>query len=248
MNGQRRLALFAMLVGATAVCAQDHGLRVKTTIQLTATSDGMDGTLELLEDARLTSKIENTLWQTGGPGLALDQTDPLLKRLTDPPLQHAVLRLTNGQQKVIGEIALERELARTQIASLHGGFRTILVTTDLSAGFGSYSGPLTELLDLNHSRLEIATALDVQTRITEPIHLASTLKTAWHFSPVPGSQSPQKDILELACRPNADASKFFITYTRYHWTGATWVVHARKFPGMWEADEPFPQANRFPPA
>jgi len=248
MNRKSCLAFFAMLIGTTAILAQDHRLKVKTAIQLTAATDGFDGTLELLEDARLTPKLENTLWQTGGPGLALDSDDPLLKKLTVPPLEHALLRLTDGQQNVIGEMALERELARTQIASLHAGFRTILVTTDLSSGFGSYSGPLTQLLDLSRKKLEIATATDLQTRATEPIHLANTLKTAWHFSPVPGSRSPQRDILEAACRPNADGSKFSITYTRYHWTGTAWLVHARKSPGMWEADQPFPPASRFPPA
>jgi hypothetical protein len=248
MNSQCRLALFAVLLGTTATFAQDHGLKVKTTIRLTAASDGMDGKLELLEDARLTPKLEDTLWQSGGPDMALDPSDPLLKQLTAPPLQHALLRLTDGQQKVVGELALERELARTQIATLRAGYRTILVTTDLSAGFGSYSGPFTELLDLSHKKLDIATAVDTQSRKAEPIHLASTLKTAWRLSPVSGGPASQKDILELACRPNADASKFFITYTRYHWTGAAWVHRARKSPGMWEADEPFPQANRFPPA
>ena len=248
MARETQLALFALLMGTTAIFAQDHGLKVKTTIQLTMATDGFDGTLELLEDERLTLKLENALWQTGGPGLALDPSDPLLKQLTVPPLEHALLRLTDVQRNVIAELALERELARTQIATLHAGFRTILVTTDLSAGFGSYSGPLTELLDLSRKKLEIATATDLQTRATEPIHLASTLKTAWRFSPVPGSRSPQKDILEAACRPNADGSKFSTTFTRYHWTGASWVVHTRKSQGMWEADEPFPPASKFPPA
>jgi hypothetical protein len=248
MTRQCRLALLAVLVGTTAASAQDRGLKVKTTIQLASSTDGIDGTLELFEDARLTAKLENTLWQTGGPGLALDPSDPFLKQLTDPPLEHALLRLTDAQQKVIGEMALERELARTQIVSLHEGFRTILVTTDLSSGFGSYSGPLTELLDLSHNRLDIATALDLQTRAREPIHLASTLKAAWHFSPFSGSQAPRRDILEVACRPKADGNKFSISRTRYHWVGAGWVSATRSSPGMWESDEPFPPASRFPPA
>ena len=226
--------------------AQKPNLVVKQSIEFSSSSDGFAGRLELLEDARLTGDLEKVLWGSGGPEMALDEKDPRYQQLTTVPLRNAALRLKDQNGNEIQEMKLEREQARLRVESLHLGHRTILVTTDLSAGFGSYSGPLTELLDVSHGRIDIVNARDAKSGATEPIHVASTLKTAWRISPVPGSSGAQKDILEIACRPNPDASVFYVTYRRYHWNGKEWINFARRARGFWEGEKSFPSTDKFP--
>jgi hypothetical protein len=244
--------LVAALLCAPAAIAQLPGLSVKTAIPLTVARDGYNGTLVLLEDERLTNELDKRLWASGGPSLTLDRKDPLYRQLTAPPLKRAVLLLMNPQKKIVGRITLQRELAILQAATLHAGYRTIMITTDLTAGFGSYSGPLTQILDLSEAKLEIATARNTFTGKSAPIYLARTLKTEWRVSadhPRPGAPV---DLLEIACRPGANApldpapDEFAVIRTRYHWTGTEWVFARRRAPGFWEADHEFPPIERFP--
>ena len=183
--------------------------------------------------------------------MALNKNDPLYKNLAASPLRNAVLRLKDSNQKIIAEMALEREQARLRVEALHSGRRTIMVTTDLSAGFGSYAGPTTELLEVIEDRLEPVVAQDTESGSREPILLVSTLKTSWKLVPAAGGRSDQKDILEVACRPNLDAKNtddFLVTYMRFHWNGEGWSVLTRKVHEFWEDEGPFPAQQLFPSA
>jgi hypothetical protein len=230
---------------------QQAHLVVARSLTLTDALDGFDGRLELFEDARLTPELKKTLWESGGPEMALDPNDPLYKELASSPLRNAVLRLVGAHGKVIAQRRLEREMARMRFESLRPGRRTILVTTDLSAGFGSYSGPDTELLEVIGDRLEPVVARNAKSGSNEQIRLASTLKTEWKLVPAAGGENGQKDILEFACRPadwGAMKSDFVLIYTRYHWDGKVWIEFTRKAHGFWEADDGFPPSGRFPSA
>jgi hypothetical protein len=242
------LAFLLLAAIPPAATAQQPGLAAAQNFTLTLASDGFEGRLELLQDSRLTRELEEVLWGSGGPDMALDQNDQRLKTFTAVPLHPAVLRLRDAHQQIVAETTFERELVRIRIEGLHPGRRTILATTDLSAGFGSYSGPVTELLEVRGGKLETITARDAQSGAIQPIHLASTLKTAWKLVPAAASNSSTKDILEVACRPNFDLkdTKFFLTYTRYHWDGSGWVAFTRKVHGFWESDNSFPPLERFP--
>jgi hypothetical protein len=243
----------AMLLAAAlpVIAAQQPRLLLARSLTLNAALDGFDGRLELLEDARLTPELKKILWESGGPEMVLGPKDPLYKDLTSIPLRNAVLGLIDAHGKVIAQKRLEREMARMRLVSLHPGRRTILVTTDLSAGFGSYSGPATELLEVVGGRLEPVVARNAESGSNEPIGLASTLKTQWKLVPAAGGENGQKDILEFACRP-ADwgslKSDFVLIYTRYHWDGKGWIEFVRRVHGFWESDEGFPPAARFPGA
>ena len=228
--------------------AQQPNLIVVKSLTLTVASDGFDGRLELLDDMRLTSDLGKMLWGSGGPEMALDENDPHYKDFTSTPLRKAVLRLRNAHRIIIAETTLEREQARVRFERLHPDLRTILVTTDLSAGFGSYSGPLTELLEVAGGRLETVVARNTESGLSKPIRLLSTLKTAWKLVPATGDQNNLKDILEVACRPDFDSkeAKFFVTYTRYHWDGKEWIVLTRKVHGFWEDEGSFPALGQFP--
>jgi hypothetical protein len=240
-----------MLLAAAAawMIAQQPALVVSKSLHLTAASDGFDGTLELLADARLTPELEKMLWDSGGPDMALDESDARYKTFASSPLKRAVVRLRDASQKIVFEKTLDRELARLRVEPLHSGQRTVLVTTDLSIGMGSYAGPLTELYQVKAGRLEAVSARNPQSGRTEPIALMSSLKTAWKMvSPNP-AQTDRKDILEVACRPanwSSLKSDFVVIYTRYHWDGKGWIEFTRRVHGFWEDDSGFPSPARFP--
>ncbi len=244
-----RALFFVALLVAYAVHAQAPALAVKARVDLTLTADGFTGRLELMEDARITTELDKIMWQSGGPDMALDPNDPLLKQFASSPLQPAVLRLRDAKGHIVAEKKLEREQGRLEVHQLHPGNRSIFVTTDLSAGFGSYSGPLTQVLDTSKGALEFVRARDSLKDDREIISLAATLKTAWRLVKAPASAGPGVEILQVACRPDLDhpgSDKFLITYTRYHWTGSEWVTADSKRSGFWEADQPFPSFARFP--
>jgi hypothetical protein len=245
-----RETFFVVFLAAHGVFAQETpALAVKAHFNLTLAADGFTGTLELLEDARITPKLDKALWQSGGPEMALDENDPLLKQIASSPLQRAMLRLRDAKGRVVEEKKLEREQARLEVHQLHPGHRSILVTTDLSAGFGSYSGPFTRILDLSRSSLDFVRARQSLHGDEATLSLANTLKTAWRIIHAPASFGPGLDILEVACRPElsgAESPKFQITYTRYHWNGKGWLTAASQRSGIWEADEPFPSFAFFP--
>jgi hypothetical protein len=251
MKLKRLFSAILMAAAVPVIVAQQPELVVAGSISLSAASDGFDGRLELLEDSRLSPALKKALWESGGPEMALDPKDPLYKDLASIPLRNATLRLRDAHGKVVAEKTLEREMARIGFVSLHPGWRTILVTTDLSAGFGSYSGPDTELLEVSGAELESVVARDSESGSSEPIRLASTLKTAWKLVPAPGGENGQKDILEFACHPadwGSMKSDFVLIYTRYHWDGKGWVEFNRRVHGFWESDEGFPPSARFPGA
>jgi hypothetical protein len=232
------------------IAAQRPALSLVKTLVLNRESDGVDGKLELLEDARLTPAIRKTLWQVGDPTVAFGEDSAQTRALATPPLLHAVLRLRDGSGKTLFEKKLKRELAQIEFESIHPGQRTIFVTTDLSIGFGSYAGPSTELLEVSGQRLEAVTARGPKTGEVDPIEVMRSLKTEWKLAPASANQPGQRDILSLACRPKdwgSTTTDFVRIYVRYHWNGTEWVLFGRRVPGIWEAgDDPFPASEKFP--
>jgi len=252
MNLFRALTAFVLLSAwQSALAAQDASLHVSGAFVLTKASDGFEGKLELVLDARITSDLEKALWRMGPPEMVLGEKDLLAKDLAARPLRNAVLRLRDANQKVVSEKALDGPLTRIRFAALIPGRRTILATTDLSAGFGSYSGPNTELFQVSNGKLEQVTAQEAASGSVAPIYVAETLKTDWKLVPATGGPASQKDILEAACRPDFDSptnaeQKFWIIYTRYHWDGKQWTKSSRREHGFWEAEEHFPTLASFP--
>lgn len=247
-----RLLVFALTfvscVAAQSGLAQNSFPGVRAHFNLTVKTDGFAGSLDLLEDPRITPELDQSLWQSGGPEMALDEHDPLLQQLATSPLRSAVLRLRDSKGHTVAETTLQREQARIEFSQLHPGRRSIFVTTDLSAGLGSYSGPFTQILDVSRGNLDFVQARNVTNGIRGSISLASTLKTAWRTI---SASAGSRDILQVACRPKSfdpNSAEFVITYTRYHWNGSEWLMAQAESPGMWESEERFPLLKRFPPA
>lgn len=244
-----RLVLNCLLLIGLSTCAsaQQGSYVVSQRTPLTMSANGVDGALEVLTDARLSSNLQKDMWGKGDWSMTLDEKDPLYAEFKTRPPQNAQLRIVNAVSHPLRTIELERPLARIRTQRLAGTDSSFLVAVDYSVGFGSYAGVTTLLLDIRDREFRWVEALIPKTGHHEPIALKDTLKSAWKL--VPSQRG--KDILQLLCRPAfSDKAEtgddFTLYYVRYRYDGKQWVKFERLRPGMWESDDPFPAATAFP--
>ncbi len=208
--------------------------------------DGIDGYLLLTQDARLTLKLAERLWGIGDVDI---DDDPKLKTFKDEPLRNAMIQIVDHAGQVVDSKDLEAPLARLQSAQLHGNSSlTYLLTVDYSAGFGSYSGPITNLVEIKSGRFQWVEAKNTQTGKSAPIRLMTSLKTTWKF--VDAADGRGKQILLAQCRSDWSSAKadpdFRITYARFYFDGTKWLLTERTVKGFSEFDEGFPSRKHFP--
>lgn len=184
--------------------------------------------LMLVPDPQLTRAIEEQKWATGEP-------------VSGNP---AALELHGCNDELLDRMVLDAPLARLDPTPLRGTqVSTYLVTEDLTAPAGSYSGPLTILVEVAAHRIKRVDAYMPHNH-REPINLALTGKAAWKKI----AAGPVDDFLSASCQPqtNAKNNGFTTTYRRYHLTAKGWEVRVRSEPIFWESDEPFPETRHFP--
>lgn len=144
---------------------------------------------------------------------------------------------------------LERPLAKLRKVQLYGDSKlTYLLTVNYSAGFGSYSGPITNLVEVKNGRLRWVASIEAKTRRTGKISLMESLKTTWKL--VDASDGKGKQILFAQCRPDWSSVKddpdFTTTYARFYFDGTQWLTKERTVKGISEFDQGFPRRKYFP--
>jgi len=179
--------------------------------------------LELVLDSRFEPSVVEREWASGAPR-------------DEAP---AILRLRGCAGELLDHLTLDAPLARLDPSPLRGApAPTYLVSEDLTAPAGSYSGPLTLPIQVVNGRLK--RVLAKSDGHFEPIRLALTGKAAWKKVAV----GAVDDILSVSCEPKDHG--FVIRYTRYHPTRRYWKVRMRSELGFWESDGEFPELRRFP--
>jgi hypothetical protein len=259
------LALFA--TGDAALVTSDppgavqtqhlpRGYAIRASAALAERLSGINGRLELLEDERLNPEIRGALW--GSPiELVCDSGGEPARQtfcasVAHVPLRRAMVRLVGNDGRVVYQHLLERELGELHSRQLYSdGTVTYFITNDLSAGLGSYSGPVTRLAEVRHAAFQWLTATDEGTGHSDTVSLMSSLKTRWEVLP-PSAGS--RDILQVKCRPDVERATpdsadmpFLVTFERYHYNGTTWVRRVRAESGFWENEGSFPVVTKFPP-
>ena len=241
----RRIALAVVLLFAGAARAQPS-YRIAQTVS----AGGME--VSILEDTRLTPDLARKLRGVStDPGFVLGDDDPVAKVFAMHPLRPAKLRQTDAAGRVVRDVILEAEAPLAWIEPQRLGDRAhpiLLVTSDDSAGFGSYSGFGTRLYAFEGGRLSPVTALGATGR-NEIISLAKTLKSDWRIV----DARPEHTVIhELLCRPDSAKEKpdapepFVLSFITYAYGGRIWRVAARKVPGFWESEGEWSKAAKFP--
>jgi hypothetical protein len=219
--------LLAVLLLPTAV--SDHA-------RLTMAANGIDGELQLLQDARVTPALQKKLWEMGG---------------VPEDFANAAVRIVKPDGAVADSTELERPLARLDPmpANLYDDSRqTWLVTTDYSTGTGSYAGPITTFVEVHDGRLHWLEATDSATGKTARIAVMHSLKTVWKTAPARDGHG--REILEARCRPDARTKtgdvEFVLSYYRYAFDGTRWIRRVRETKGFSEFEDGFPARRLFP--
>ena len=180
--------------------------------------------LTLVLDPRLTTAVVDQRWASG-------------ESSTEAA---ANLELRGCKGELLDRMQLDGPLARVDRHPLRGtNAPTYLVTVDLTAPMGSYSGPLSVPVQVINHKLQRADATTSDGRI-EPINLPLTGKAAWKKISI----GTTDDLLAVNCQPQANG--FVTTFRRYHSTRHGWQVRMRSEPILWESDGAFPKARRFP--
>ena len=249
MNSVGRVALgFTFIWVSISGChAQEktaETLVVGIRMQLSQAANGVDGELQILKDPRITGAIAKQVWNTGE--LDVEQKD-IIPSFKDSPVRNARIQIVARSGAILDSEDLERPLARIGTAQLYVNAKvSYLLSVDYSAGFGSYSGPITFVVEVSGGRLHWVEAVDASGKRTK-LSLMDSLKTAWIIVDASGGG---KQILEAACRPTEKTLKtggdFTITYTRFFFDGMDWYLVSRTVPGFTEFEGGFPSRRHFP--
>jgi hypothetical protein len=208
---------------------------------------GAAGTLQVVEDARLTRKIADQMWGVStDPAIIFGGDSPIVRKIGKLPLLPAKLVLVSPAGKELASSIPEEvaHLARIEDRQLA---QAILVTTDDSAGFGSYSGLRTQLFQVADGTITPVLAIDEKAK-SSPVILSNTLKARWRIATRNGLQQ----ILQIRCDPDFEHDKpdmkdmpFVISYIVFRYADGAWHRSERQEPGFWESDRDFPE-SRFP--
>ena len=220
----------------------------KTTarLPLSQASNGIDGYLELLQDARLTPELTGLIWGTGEIDI---NDDPKLVEFKSNPPHNGAIQVVDRAGRILEVKNLERPLAKLRSAQLYRDARlTYLLTVDYSAGAGSYNGPITSLVEVKNGHLRWLQATELGTGKTGEISLMESLKTTWRLVAAPGGKG--KQILLAQCRPDWSSVKddpdFTTQYARFYFDGSKWLAKVRTVKGISEFDQGFPERKNFP--
>jgi hypothetical protein len=235
------LTFFATLsaVLATANSTQKQVYDVAQTFVLQRIANGVDGTLELLLDNRLSGSVRRELWGKGEWSFAPHPLSKVYKEFSMIPPGKAKLTIRDYERKPIAGRDLETPLAKLEPWNSSAVTNQLfLVTEDDSAGFGSYNGLVTTLLQVSDGAFRDVTGLNTDSKQVEPIRLVMSIKSDWR-------RENGAEILTVSCHAKNNGD-FIIEYARYSFDGARWLEYTRKVDGLWESDEPFPERSAFP--
>jgi len=253
-----RFLVVALLWAVAAHAGDAHpGYVVHATVPLSKRVDGVDGRLELLEDARVTPELRVQFWARQDHGTYCAATDDSNRKFCTSaegePLRPALLRIVDDGGRELVVQKQERPLGELRVEQLRGehGRPSYAVTIDFSVGMGSYNGPVTRFAEVRDGRLVWLRSVDAQGKHPEPISLMTSLKSAWKI--VPSTATGTREILRCTCRPDVDHAQpsdehlpFVVELTRWAFDGTRWRRYQRASPGFWEDDDPFPDRTRFP--
>jgi hypothetical protein len=139
------LVLVAALAAVGNVLADPSapaGYTIYQTIALDPAQSGISGSLQILQDDRVTPAYRDIWGSSTEPEIMLGEDDPFVKAVTKEPLKNGKLRLVDAQGQVLAEEEFRVPLAKIETEFLYGTkFPSYLVSIDYGRGYGPHSGP-----------------------------------------------------------------------------------------------------------
>ena len=231
-----------------------EGYVVHQSISLDRATHGFDGTLEVLEDARVTPELQEAMWRVSAdPRQVLADNDPQRPSFEKNQLLNAQLRLVTSDGRIAFEDKFVWPLAEIEASPLsNAGDPVIFVTTDNTTNFGSYKGTQTRLLEFNRARAskereatESAPAYAFIGEDPKPALLIRSQKSDWRATKdVRGL--PVIQLVTAYPDVNGNIRDFIIEYASIRSEEGGWIMRSRTENGMWEPQEAWPAAAKFP--
>lgn len=245
-HNQTALSILVVVLAIAAATgeAADRKYAVNEEFTLRRSVNGVEGTLELLLDSRLTVSIRRQLWGQGEWSFVFQKNSVLYREFSARPPRKSKLIILDKEGKSIATRILETPLARVEkwnVSSDADEF--FLLTEDDSAGVGSYNGLVTTLIQISDSTFKDIKAINEQTGREESIRMMKSLKNDWR-------RVGDGEILSVSCHPRIAAGKvqddFVTDYVRYQFDRTRWFEYKREAAGIWESDQGFPTRSAFP--
>ena len=188
--------------------------------KLTSEINGINGTLQLLQDERLNNDTIRELYYE-----------------SEIEFLNAKIRIIDDNDKIISTIILNYPVADLNIEHLYGNDRpTYLITVNNYTGMGSYTGYATELLEIENGKVRYC---------IENGDFLRSLKSDWKIDYYKNSKF--KQIFVVSCHMGDDFKDFVIDYIRYYFDGNKWQRNIKTVKGFWESgEEDFPSYDLFP--
>jgi hypothetical protein len=241
---RKALTGLALLMALSAIAAssgdaQKPGYAAVEKLALHRAANGVDGTLELLLDMRLTESVRKELWGKGDWSFVFPHDSQLYKEFSALAPAKSKLTIRNKEGRLVADRELDTPLAKLETWNASSEANQLfLLTEDRTPGMGSYNGPGATLLQVSDAAIHDVKALNTESHQEEPIRLVKSLKSDWH-------RKSATEILSVSCRPKDDRN-FVIDYVRYSFDGTRWLEYKRETDGFWESDEAFPEGSSFP--
>lgn len=231
------------VVSTRGVTSQSPNYVVTQRCTLRKSVNGIDGTLVLLLDQRLSKPIRKELWGKGDWTYVFSPDSTLFKQFSALAPGKAKLKIRNDTGRVIAECYLRTPLARLEAWNpASNANQAFLVTEDYSAGLGSFSGLVTIILRISDGTFQNVKAIGAVSHKAEPIRLMKSLKSDWR---IVNRHETGGEILSISCHPENNG-KFVVEYVRYVTEGNRWLKYEREAKGFWESGNPFPSRSAFP--
>jgi hypothetical protein len=174
------------------------------------------------------------------PGLSARQVDEAWAKGDELSWAPARLRWLDATRRVRASLDLESPLARMQAGQVRGaGCPTVLVSVDLTAQSGSFSGPLTRAFQACSAQ-PLAMRCQDEGGASREVRLVESGKSMWQRHRGMNSE----EWLQVSSAPG-DAG-FVTTFERYFIRAGQCQFKRKQAPGMWESDAPFPRRSAFP--
>ena len=248
------LTLPVLAEARTAVAAGDilpAEYAIYQSIPLDPTENGIGGSLQILQDKRVTPEYRKTWGMSADPQSALGEDAPLVQSIKAALLKNGRLRLVGADGRKIVDEAFEAPLGEARQVFLYGTkFPTYLVSVDPGIGFGSYAGPATMLVEIRKGKLLHIQAAEDAGGQRDRLWLGESGKSAWRIATAPSGKG--KEIQQIQCHPNfanpnwEDTNEFVVVYSTYRFTHRKWHRASREKIGFWENGEDWPDRSEFP--
>lgn len=229
------LAMFSLSASASHA---DGDYAVAASVVLHRSMNGTDGVLQLLVDKRLTESVWQQLWGKGEWDVVLPRTSAYYKEFSITPPRPAEIIIRDDRGKILTARKLKTPLAKLGHWDLPStATQLFTLTTDYSAGFGSYNGLETTLFEVSGASIRFVKANRIGFRDEKVIRLVKSLKSDW-------TSNNGDEILAVSCK--AKDGGFVVVYSRYSLSGTRWQEYEHETSGFWESDQPFPKRSAFP--